>query len=89
MNVPSRVWVNSRFLTSDSKKAEAWTPAAKKEKVFYGLCPCGEQICEGDSVGMYGEHERLVCYACWLTGEHTDMHLDCCGLRFPDPTLSQ
>lgn len=85
----SPVWVNGKFLNTSQPKAKNWTPAAPKEKVLYGLCPCGEVICEGDSVGMYGNHERVVCYQCWLTGEFIEFHLDCAGLKFPDHTLSQ
>jgi hypothetical protein len=85
----SPVWVNQKILDTSQPKAKAWSPAAPKEKTLWGICQCGEPICEGDSVGMYGEHERVVCYTCWLTGEHPEMHLDCAGLRFPDVTLTQ
>lgn len=85
----SRVWVNSKWLTSDNPKAKKWKPAAQQEKVLYGSCPCGEEIFEGDAVAMYGDHEQVRCYTCWMTGEFTDFHLDCAGLKFPDVTLSQ
>jgi hypothetical protein len=85
----SRVWVNNKFFTSDNKKAEKWKPAAQQEKVFWGLCGCGEIIHEGDAVGMYGDHLIVVCYACWLTGRTPNLHLDCAGLKLPGLTLSQ
>lgn len=85
----SRVWVNSKWLTSDNKKAEKWKPSPGQEKKLWGLCICGEQICEGDAVGMEGDHVQVVCYSCWLAGAIVDGHLDCCNLRFPDETLSQ
>lgn len=83
------VWVNGKFLTSDTKKAEKWSPAPPKEKKGWGYCPCGADIYEGDSVGMHGDHVKVVCYDCWITGKFPDMHLDCVGLTFPDATLSQ
>lgn len=84
-----KVWVNSKWLTSDNPKAEKYKPAATKEKVLWGLCRCGEQICEGDAVGMVGDHTHVVCYSCFATDDFPDHHLDCAGLRFPDETLSQ
>lgn len=85
----SRVWVNSKWLTSDNKKAEKWKPSPVQENKFWGLCDCGEKIYEGDAVGMVADHEVVVCYVCLLAGEIPDIHLDCAGLRFPDETLSQ
>lgn len=85
----ARVWVNSKWLTSENKKSEKWKPPPKLEKVLWGICICGEAIYRGDSVGMIGDHERVVCYACLLAGALPESHLDCAGLRFPDSTLSQ
>lgn len=85
----SKVWVNSKWLTSDNPKAEKWKRAAEKGKVLYGMCPCGEEIFEGDAVGMYGDHEQIVCYSCWLAGALPDGHLDAAGLQLPNETLSQ
>lgn len=62
----ARVWVNSKWLTSDNKKAEKWKPSPVQEKKFWGLCNCGEKIYEGDAVGMVADHEVVVCYACLL-----------------------
>jgi len=81
------VWVNGKFLNTENKKAEKWSPEPQKEKVLYGLCPCGEQICEGDSVGMVADHEQVCCYTCWLAGALPNGHLDCCNLKLPEITL--
>lgn len=85
----ARVWVNSKWLTSDNKKAEKWKPAPGQEKKLWGICPCGVIIYEGDSVGMIGDHWKVVCHTCFISGELPESHLDCAGLRFPDETLSQ
>ena len=84
-----QVWVNSRLLDTSQPKAAKWNPAPAKERVIWGLCACGEVIREGDSVGMWGEHVKVICYACWMTGEYPEYHCDCAGLKFPDATLSQ
>ena len=84
-----QVWVNGKFFTSENKKTDKWKPAAEQEKKLWGKCGCGEFIYEGDPVGMVGEHDRVVCYSCWLAGILEDGHLDCCMLEFPDATLSQ
>ena len=81
-----KVWVNGKFFTSDSKKAEGWTPPLKP-KVLWGLCGCGEVIYEGDTVTMYGDHEVVACIACFDTVPGA--HVDCAGLKFPDVTLTQ
>jgi hypothetical protein len=83
------MWVNGKILTTYSKKIEKWQSPPEKEKILWGLCPCGEVIHEGDSVGMYGEHTRVVCYVCWMSGRFPDFHVDCVGLKFPDATLAQ
>lgn len=85
-----RVWVNSKWLTSDNLKLEKKKdkPSPLKRKVLWGLCPCAEPIYEGDSVGMRGDHEAVVCYVCWVEGKLQDSHLDCAGLKLPEATLS-
>jgi hypothetical protein len=83
-----RVWVNSKWLTSDNTKTEKWKPESGKDKALWGLCACGETIYEGDAVGMRGDHVQVVCYACWLEGKILEAHLDCVGLRLPGVTLS-
>ena len=84
------VWVNGKFRNTENKKAEKWIPAPQKEKVLWGLCrSCGGAICEGDSVGMVADHDKVVCYDCWLAGALPEGHLDCAGLRLPGETLSQ
>lgn len=83
------VWVNGRFLDeSANQKVAKWKPAADKEKSLWGICQCGEQICDGDAVGMRSDHELVVCYMCWMAGEIPNLHLDCAGLRLPGVTLS-
>lgn len=84
-----KVWVNSKWLTSDNKKIEKWKPAAAKDKVLWGSCSCGAAIYEGDAVGMEGDHTQVVCFDCWRAGALPEGHLDCCNLRLPDATLSQ
>lgn len=85
----SPTWVNGRFLDeSPNKKIEKWKPVPPKEKKLWGTCSCGELIYEGDSVGMVADHERVVCYSCWLGGALPNGHVDCAGLKFPDATFS-
>jgi hypothetical protein len=84
-----QVWVNNRFLETSQPKASKWKPAEKQEKVLWGTCACGRDIYKGDSVGMHGDHVKVICYECWMTGEFSDYHCDCCSLVFPDATLSQ
>ena len=85
----SPVWVNGKMLDTSQPKAEKWSPIPRQDKVLWGLCKCGEVIYEGDSVGMKGDHQCVVCYTCWMTGEFPDTHADCAGLKLPDATLSQ
>jgi len=42
-------------------------------------------IFEGDSVGMFGDHDQVVCLDCFDT--LPGAHLDCAGLHFPELTL--
>lgn len=84
----SKVWVNGKFFTSENKKSEGWTPPPNPEKILWGLCPsCGAVICEGDTVAMLGDHDKVACIACFDT--IPGAHVDCVGLRLPDLTLSQ
>lgn len=86
----SRVWVNSKWLTSDNPKAKRIKaiPVPEVVKVFYSTCPCGESIYEDDWVGMVADHFYVVCYACWRAGVLPIGHLDVVGLKFTDLTLS-
>ena len=84
-----QVWVNGRFFTSENAKSGKWKPTAEQEKKFYCKCGCGEDIFEGDPVGMIADHVTVVCYSCWLAGVLSNCHLDCCMLQLPDATLSQ
>lgn len=82
------MWVNPNLLKAN-KKVGKWKPSPEKEKVLWGLCSCGEILYEGESVGMYGEHAKVICYACWMSGKFPEFHVDCAGLHFPDATLAQ
>ena len=79
-------WIGN-IPTGPNKKVEGWKPAPKPEKIPFGLCCCGEMICEGDSVGMIADHEQVVCYTCWLAGALPLGHLDSCALKFPGVVL--
>ena len=85
----SPVWVNGLVLASDSKKAEAWTPAPKKGKVFWKSCPdCGSAIYEMTS--YWHMPDRFVCIGCYLPYYEMGIGFhDCACLEFPDSTLSQ
>jgi hypothetical protein len=84
----SPAWVNGRFLEEGpNKKIEKWKPAPEPEKILWGACQCGQDIYEGESVGMHGEHKRVVCHACWMTGNFEGYHLDCAGLILPGVAL--
>lgn len=86
----SKVWVNGKFFTSDNPKLKKMkhVPVPPQEKVLYSTCVCGEAIYEDDWVGMKGDHEYVVCLSCWRAGVLPIGHVDVCGLRFPELTLS-
>lgn len=82
------IWINPNLLRPNNK-IDKWKPASGNKKVLWGLCPCGEVIYEGDSVGMYSDHAKVVCYTCWISGKFPEFHGDCAGLKLPDAALSQ
>ena len=62
----SRVWVNGKFLTSDTKKADKWSPDAPKKRNIFGVCPdCGATIYEMES--YWPMQDKYVCVwgGCW------------------------
>lgn len=60
------VWVNGKFLTSDTKKAEKWSPAPLQEKKVWGTCSdCGKDIYELESCWPMGERTVCVWGGCW------------------------
>lgn len=83
----SRVWVNSKWLTSDNPKVEKWKLAAEQEKTVWGSCPdCGEDIMSGETV--WWMHEKKVCMSCREPYRAAGLgHLDCCDLVLPGMTL--
>jgi hypothetical protein len=79
------VWVNGKPLDTSMPKARKWKPAEKPAPQMWGLCPCGAIIMVGDTVIMYGDHEKVVCFDC--RDALPEGHIDCAGLHFPDVTL--
>jgi hypothetical protein len=93
-NWPPKSWKTDAGFTKHLGECKArpdgtgsWKPAPKQEKVLWGLCKCGEVIYEGDTVTMFGDHEKVACIACFDT--IPGAHVDCAGLRFPEITLTQ
>lgn len=82
-----RVWVNSKWLTSENKKAEKWKPAPPKEKTVWGSCPdCDNNIMSGETV--WWMHDKKVCMACYEPYFSVGLgHWDCCDLVLPGTTL--
>jgi hypothetical protein len=80
----NRVWVNGKFFTSDSKKAEGWKPAPKQERTVWGTCPdCGQDILEMESYWPMQDKYVCVWNGCWKKYYEQGIGFhDCAGLDF-------
>jgi hypothetical protein len=80
-----KVYADGKVLDTSQPKAAKWKPAEPKPRELWGLCPCGAVILVGDSVWMYGDHDRVVCLDC--QDKLPEGHLDCAGLILPGVAL--